>query len=289
MGQAQVHPTAHVDPAARLGTDATVGPFCLVGPEVTLGDRTQLISHVQITGRTTLGADNIVHPFSVLGGPPQMRAVRSEDGASPEFGVLIGDGNEFREHVTINLGTWRDTIIGNRNYLMTGSHLGHDVLVGNDCTFANDAALAGHCEVGDQVNFGGAAMAQQGCRIGRLAFIGGLVGINRDLPPFCMVHRTKAVSSLNLVGLRRSGMRESIDPLRRAFDLLYRHGLPLREAADSIEAEVGDDPACQELIEFVRKADRGVLRYVSKEPSRRRLFDAARDLGLAVRDDDEDD
>ncbi|MEO0480364.1 MAG: acyl-ACP--UDP-N-acetylglucosamine O-acyltransferase [Planctomycetota bacterium] len=287
MGRAEVHSTAHVDPAAQLGEDVFVGPFSLVGAGVALGARTRLISHVQIAGPTTLGEDNLIHPFAVVGGPAQMRQSAQPD-ENEEFGLRIGDGNEFREHVTINRGTWRDTVVGDGNYLMTGSHVGHDVLLGNNCTFANDAALAGHCEVGDQVNFGGAAMAQQGTRIGRLSFIGGLVGVNRDLPPFCMVHRTKAVSSLNLVGLRRSGMRASIDPLRRAFDLLYRHGLPLREAADAIDEAVGDDPACQELIEFVRKADRGVLRYVSKEPARRRLFDAAKDLAPSTDDHDDE-
>ena len=101
-----------------------------------------------------------------------------------------------------------------------------------------------------------------------LAFVGGLTGINRDLPPFCMVHRTKSVSSLNLVGLRRAGLRASIDPLRRAFQLLFRSGLAVPEALERIHAELGHDAACRELADFVTASTRGILHYADSRGQR---------------------
>lgn len=261
-----IHPTALVEPTARLADDVVVGPFCVVGAGVEVGPRTRLVAHVHLTAPLRIGADNVVHPYACLGAAPQDRKFGS---AMDGPGTTIGDGNVFREHVTVNGGTdARATTIGDRNYLMAGAHIGHDCRVGDDCTFANHSALGGHCDVGDLVNLGGGAMVQQFCRIGRIAFIGGLQGINRDLPPFCMVHRTKTLSSLNLVGLRRAGLQDSIDLLRRAFDLMFRSGLTTPQAIDRIRAEFQDDDACLELADFAAASRLGVLSYADSRGQR---------------------
>jgi UDP-N-acetylglucosamine acyltransferase len=261
-----IHPLALVASGARLADSVVVGPFCVVEDGVTVGPGTQLVAHVHLSGPMTIGARNTIHPYACLGGVAQDRKF-APGHAGP--GAVIGDDNVLREHVTVHAGTdHRATTIGDRNYLMAGAHVGHDCLVGDDCTFANHTALGGHGEVGDRVNFGGGAMAQQYCRIGRIAFVGGLLGVNRDLPPFCLVHRSKSVSSLNLVGLRRAGLAASIDPLRRAFDLLFRQGLTLPEAVVRIRAELGEDPACRELVDFVAASKHGIMGYVDSRGAR---------------------
>lgn len=130
---------------------------------------------------------------------------------------------------------------------MVNSHLGHDAQMHNDCTLTNGALVGGHVELGDFAVLGGNAAVHQFCRIGRLSMIAGLHGVTQDLPPFCIVHRSRRVGSLNLIGLRRAGYRRHIEPLRQAFDLLYRHKLTNLAAAEQIAEELKDDPLCVEF------------------------------------------
>ena len=258
-----IHPTALIDPSARLADDVVVGPYCIIEGEVTLGPGTILRSNVCLKGPLTLGTANVVYPFACLGYDPQDLSFSPD---TPGAGTSIGDRNIFRESVTVHRATGdHATTIGNDNYLMANAHVAHDCTIGNKCQFANSAVIAGHVRVGDRAILAGGAGVQQFCRVGRLSMLSGNEGITKDLPPFCTVHHTKRVSSLNLVGLRRNGYRDSVKALQQAFDLLYKSGLTTPKAAEQIIKDLSHDPLCVEFAEFLQTADRGVTQYAGSD------------------------
>lgn len=258
-----IHPTAFVDPQAILADDVVVGPYSIIQGRVTLGPGCQLISHACLKGPMTLGRQNMVYPFACLGFDPQDRSFSPDtEGA----GTIIGDRNVFRECVTIHRATKdRPTTLGSGSYFMANSHVAHDCLVGDDCMFANSAVIAGHVQVGDKAILAGGAGVQQFCRMGRLSMLSGNEGITKDLPPFCIVHHTKRVGSLNVIGLRRNGYRDHIKNLQQAFDLLYKTGLTTPAAAERIEKDLGDDPLCVEFAQFIGEAEHGVTQYAGSD------------------------
>ncbi|MEM6333545.1 MAG: acyl-ACP--UDP-N-acetylglucosamine O-acyltransferase [Planctomycetota bacterium] len=256
---ADVHRSAEVGPEVELGDGVVVGPGCVIEGRVTIGEGTKLKAGVYIEGPLRMGAGTVCYPGTTLGYPPQDR---SFDPETPGAGTVIGDENLFREGVSVHRAT-RDTptTIGDRNYFMAQSHAGHDAVVGNDVTLANGTLLGGHVRIADRTIFGGHSMVHQFCRVGRLSMISGLAGISQDLPPFCMTYRTRTVGSLNVVGLRRSGYRDHIKPMKRAFEMFFRGGLSNASACAAIEEQLGDDPLVGEFVAFIRSAERGVLSY----------------------------
>ncbi len=256
---AAIHPTAIIDPRAELADDVTVGPWCVLSGPVRLGPGTRLIGNVYLTGPLTLGSNNTLYPFCVLGMEPQDRKF---DPATQGSGARVGDRNVFREGFTLHRATKdRPTTVGDDNYFMANTHVGHDSVVGNFCTLANSSALAGHVVIGDMVNLGGCAAVHQFCRMGRLSMISGLEGVVGDVPPFCVALTTRRVSMLNIVGLRRSGLRAHVKPLKKAFHILYQERLSNPGAVRRIRAELGDDPLCVELADFIASSRRGITPY----------------------------
>jgi UDP-N-acetylglucosamine acyltransferase len=258
----KIHPTALVHASAQIADDVEIGPYCIIdSPGVHIGSGTRLIAHVHLTANVTLGADNLLYPNVAVGFEPQDRKFAQRQTSA---GVSIGNHNIIREGVTIHRATQsQPTTLGDHNFLMCNTHLGHDVRVSNHCTLSNGTLLAGHVELADGVTIGGCGVVHQFCRLGRLSMLSGVAGLVQDLPPFCVSYTTRTVESLNIVGLRRAGFRESIPPLKRAFEILYRsrHTLPI--AADAIEREVGDDSLCREFISFIRSSRRGITPYSS--------------------------
>lgn len=256
----EIHTTAFVDPNAELADDVIVGPYSSIVGKVTVGAGTRLIGHAILNGPMTVGQRNLFYPFACIGYAPQDRGYDPKhDGA----GVIIGDDNVFRESVTVNRATCqRPTTIGNQNLFMACAHAAHDVVVGNQCNLANSALLAGHAWIGDQVNMAGNAAVAQYCRVGRMAMIGGEAGITRDVPPFCMVYYTRRINSLNLVGMRRAGLRESIRPMTIAFDILFRQAHTNQSALEIIrEDEIYADPCVRQFVEFIVASERGLTQY----------------------------
>ncbi len=258
---AQIHPSSIIDPQVELAEDVVVGPWCLLQGRITIGPGTHLLSGVNLKGPLTIGARNVFYPTSCIGFEPQdLKFDPATDGA----GALIGDGNTFREGVTISRATGAaPTTIGDSNYLMAYSHLGHDVTLGNNCLLANGAGVAGHAKIGDRVVLGGGAMIRQFCRVGRMSMVSGLGGITQDLPPFCMVHRTRRISGLNLVGLRRGGYKANVDAVRLAFKIIFRSNHTLSRAVERIQTELAHDPLCQELATFIQTTKRGITPYAN--------------------------
>jgi UDP-N-acetylglucosamine acyltransferase len=248
----KIDPSARVDAGAKLGDDVTVGPFCVVTGEVELADRVELVSHVVVTGRTRIGAGTKVFPFAALGGPPQ--SLRHGGGESR---LEIGGDCIIREAVTINAGTDFGgglTSVGERCFIMTGSHVAHDCRVGDDVIFANSATLGGHVVVGDKVFLGGLCAVHQFVRIGEQSIVGGLSGVEHDVIPFGSVLGARAqLGGLNLVGLKRRGYpRDAIHALRRAYRMLFFGDGTLAERADAVAGAFPDDANVAKIVAFVR-------------------------------------
>lgn len=255
-----IHPTAIVSDKAVLGEGVKVGPYCIVDEHVSIGKGTELISHVVVSGHTRIGENNRFFPFSSIGHEPQDLKYHGEPSQ-----VVIGDRNTIRENVTINPGTEGGgmlTRIGHDNLLMAYCHVAHDCLLDNGIVMANAATLAGHVEVHDGAIIGGMTAVHQFLRIGRYAMVGGMSGIVKDVPPFCLTaggYRPGLVG-LNLVGLRRRQFsKESISLLKEVYRLLLQSTAGKRE--DRIaEAETlaAHDAAAMHLVEFVKTARKGL-------------------------------
>ena len=256
-----IHPSAIIDKEAELDEDVQIGRACVVTGRVRLGRGTRLLGSVHLQGPASIGADNTIYPFACVGFAPQdLKFDASSDGA----GVAIGDGNILREGVTIHRATGEQpTTLGDRNFLMANSHIGHDVVMGHDGTLANGALLGGHVAVGDGAIVGGNAGVHQFCRVGRLSMISGVACVVQDVPPFCVVYTSRRVGSLNIIGLRRAGLRDHIGPLTQAFNLLYKQSLSNGTAMERIESDLADDPLCVELARFVKKTRRGISPYAN--------------------------
>jgi len=256
----RIHPTAVVDSHAVIGSDVTIGPYCCIGGHVGSGDGCELQSHVVITGHTRLGSNNRVFPFASIGQIPQDLKYNDEPSQT-----VIGDNNQIRENVTINAGTQGGgmiTRIGDHNLLMAYTHIAHDCLLGNHIVLANCATLAGHVEVEDQAIVGGLSAIQQFVRIGRLAMIGGMSGVTKDVPPFCLLaggYRS-GLSGLNIVGLKRQGFTlERVGRLKEVYRLLLQEAGRREQRLAEAEAVIpADDADARSMLEFIRTAKRGL-------------------------------
>ena len=254
----RIHKSAIIDSQAQLADDVEIGPNCVIEGAVTIGAGTRLIGHVWLIGPLTLGRSNLLYPNVSLGFEPQSRRYVPGTGS----GVRIGDDNVLREGVTIHRATGdTPTTVGNGSMLMCNSHLGHDAVIGERCTLANGALLAGHVTLGDDVMMGGISAVHQFCRMGRLSMISGGSITVQDVPPFCTVYNTSAVGSLNIVGLRRAGYRQHIPNLNRAFDILFKQRHTLPNTAGQIERDLAHDPLCAEFAAFLRTSKRGITHY----------------------------
>lgn len=254
MSETVVHPTAIVASGARLGAGVKVGPYCMVGENVVLHDNVELISHVVIDGRTTIGAGTKVFPFASVGHQPQDLKFHGE-----ESRLEIGERCTIRESVTINPGTEGGgmlTKIGNDCLLMASSHVAHDAMIGNNVVLANYVGIAGHTIVGDYVRFGGMCAVHQFVRIGAHAFIGAQSMIDGDVIPYGMALGNRArLAGLNLVGLKRSGFdREAIHTLRAAYRMIFSSEGTLRERVDDAAVMFKDAKLVQDVVAFITAA-----------------------------------
>lgn len=258
---AVVHPSAVVEPGARLGDGVSIGAFCHVASEVEIGDGTTLGPHCSVAGPTRIGRDNRFVGHCAIGGEPQDKKFQGE-----RVELVIGDGNTFREFVTINRGTAGGggvTRIGDRNWMLAYVHVAHDCIVGNDCVFSNNATLAGHVTVGDHVILSGFAGVHQFCRIGSHAFVGMGAFVNGDVPPFVMVAQQDygKPRGINAEGLKRRGFGpERIAAIKRAYRALYVAGGSLDEARAKLADIAGDSEDVRLLLEFVNSGERPLLR-----------------------------
>lgn len=249
MSAPSVHPTALVAPDVELADGVTVGPFAVIEPGVVVGEATRVDAHAVVRSGTRMGARNVVHPFAVIGGDPQERTYAGEPTR-----LEIGDGNVFREHVTVHRGSVKGgglTRIGDGCLFMAGVHVAHDCVLGDRLELANGTLLAGHVVLGDFVVAGGGVAVAPFVRVGPRAFLAAGAMVERDVPPFVIAAGDRArVRALNRVGLERSGVPEaSRAALDRAFRAIFRGEAPRAAAAAALLDD--PDPYVRALAEAV--------------------------------------
>jgi UDP-N-acetylglucosamine acyltransferase len=251
---------AVISPQAQIAADVTVGPFTVIGADVTIGAGTWIGPHAVINGPTRIGVGNKIHQFTSLGDAPQDKKYKGEPTR-----LEIGDRNVFREFVTVNRGTTHDkgvTQIGDDNLLMSYSHVAHDCRLGSNIVMANCATLGGHVELGDWVTLGGLSAVHQFTKVGTQCFIANNAAVTRDVPPYVLAVGQPAVPhSVNAVGLKRRGFsEEQILNIRRAYRLLYRSGLKLKEAMEQLETAAETQAELRPFVEFIKLSNRSIVR-----------------------------
>jgi UDP-N-acetylglucosamine acyltransferase len=247
-----IHQSSVIDSKAKISKNVKIGPFCYIGPNVQLGENVELISNVHIEGNTQIGNETKIFPFASIGTQPQDLKYNNEKNS-----IIIGNNNIIREYVTINPGTLgggSKTIIGNKCLFMISSHVAHDCKIGNNVIIANNVPLGGHVTIEDSVVIGGNSAVQQFTRIGRLAMIGGMTGVLKDVIPFGLsIGNRNYLQGLNLIGLRRKKYEnKKIIGLDKAYKEIFA-SKNLYEKLSSINGEFKDNELVNEVVAFIEK------------------------------------
>lgn len=257
---ATVHPSAVIENGATIGPGCEIGPFCVVGSEVTLGAGVKLQSHAVVTGWTDIGDETVIFPFASIGQIPQDLKFAGE-----RTRLIVGKRNRIRETVTMNTGTEGGggiTRVGDDGLFMAGAHVGHDAQVGNRVVMANQASLAGHCIIGDDVIIGGLSGVHQFVRIGQGAIIGAVTMVTNDVIPYGLVQGPRGVlDGLNLVGLKRRGAaRADMRALRAAYARLFDGEGAMQAKARELAETGAEGQLVRDVLEFILgESDRSFL------------------------------
>jgi UDP-N-acetylglucosamine acyltransferase len=261
-----VHSTATVHPQARLAEGVRIGPYSFIGEKVVIHRNTKIEAQVFIDGRIEIGEGCCFSPYSSIGTEPQDITYKGEDTL-----VKIGDRNIFREFMTVNRGTVKgggQTVVGNDNYFMAYSHIGHDCFVGNETIFINGATLGGHVTVEDFATVGAFSGIHQFCRVGMHAFIGGYSVITQDVVPFSKVAGSRPVLffGLNAIGLRRRGFsKERIKVIKEIFKIFFYSNLNTAQAIDEIKEKFPQGEDRDEIVNFVQSSQRGIIKKTAEK------------------------
>ena len=256
----KIHKTAIVSKKAKLGKSVEIGPWSVVEDGVIIGDNTKLWQNVYIASGTEIGKGNIIHMGAVLGHEPQHLAYKGE-----KTGLKIGDKNIIREYVTMHRSFRKDgcTIIGNNNYFMGFSHVAHDCCLADNIVMCQGSMLGGHVIVEGNVFIGGGSAVHQFSKIGALVMIGGLTSVNKDVPPYMLVESSESeVRSLNIVGLKRAGMKDTVKAqIKKAYKILYRSGLNTTNALKEIKKIPDLTKEVAHIVEFIEHSERGICKH----------------------------
>jgi UDP-N-acetylglucosamine acyltransferase len=255
----RIHPTAVVESGAEIGEGVTIGAYAYVGPRVRLGAGCVVHHHGAVEGNSVLGERNEIFPFAIVGGKTQDLKYDGSDGP-----LIVGDGNVFREYVTVHGPSSADseTRLGNGNYLLAYAHVAHECILHDSVIVSSKAVLGGHVEVDSHAIVGGAAAVHQFCKIGKYSLLGGLSALVRDLPPYMLAEGNRArIRAYNEVGLRRHGFSDGqIFAVRRMHRILYAQGLNRSQALEKIRQDAAIPPDMgEELLQFHGRCHRGML------------------------------
>ena len=247
-----IHKTAVIDPKAKVSSNVKIGPYTIVGPYVEIDDDVEIQSHVNITGHTIIGKNNKIYPMASIGSDPQDLKYKNE-----KTTLMIGVNNTIREHVTINTGTIQGggiTKVGNNNLFMIGAHIAHDCIIGNDIVMANNSAAAGHAEIEDFVIIGAKCGIQQFTRIGKMAMIGGMTGVSRDVIPYGLsTGNRNFLNGINIIGLRRGKVQnKEIIGLTEAYKEIFK-SKSLSENLSKLNGKYEDNSLVRDVLEFINK------------------------------------
>jgi UDP-N-acetylglucosamine acyltransferase len=254
-----IHPSAVVATGAEIAEGVEVGPYCTIGEHVSIGVGSRIGPHANIDGYTSLGAECQVFPFASLGTKTQ--DLKFDGGITR---VEIGDRTVIREYVTVNAATSDGDVtrVGSGCLLMAYTHIAHDCDIGDGVIMSNNSQLAGHVVVEEDAIIGGMCGVHQFVRFGRGCMVGGFSRITQDVPPYMLAEGNPlVVRGINSIGLKRRQVNpEQRSALKKAFQLLYRSNLSLKDAAQQIEETLGDDEMVQHVATFVKASERGISR-----------------------------
>lgn len=245
-----IHPTAIVEDGAQIGEGTEIGPYAFVGGHVTLGDGVRLFHHASVVGETRLGAGCEIHPFAHIGGDPQILGLKAGPARTE-----IGENCIFREHSTVHGGSANGrgaTRIGSECFFMVGTHIGHDGLVGNRCVLANNAIVAGHVTLGEQVWLGGHTAIHQFVRIGDHGFVGGGAILVDDVVPFgSAVGNHAELAGVNVNGLKRRGFsRSDMAEIRKVYAELFEGEGTFAGRLQDMQARHAHRPLARQILDF---------------------------------------
>ena len=255
------HPTAQIADGAQIHPDAEIGPWCMIGEQVKIGAGSKLMSNIYIEAKTTIGKNNTIFPFCVLGTAPQ-----HTDYSGEGTELIIGDNNQIREYVVIHRAIdshARVTKIGNHNMFMLGTHIGHDGQIGSHIITAPHALLGGHVMIEDYVTIGANAGMHQFTRIGKYAMLGAQSPARRDIIPFGLLDSPHGnLSGLNIVGMKRRGFtREEISHVQSAYQILFLQNTTMEEGLAMIQEKYS---ACKAVAEIIRFLTEKSLRHYAR-------------------------
>jgi len=247
-----IHKTCIINSKAKISKTAKIGPYTIIGSNVEIGDEVEIHSHANIVGNTKIGSGTQVFPFASIGTQPQDLKYKGEKNS-----LVIGKNNIIREYVTINPGTQAGrtiTKIGDNCLFMISSHVAHDCQIGNNVVIANNVPLGGHVIIEDSVIIGGNSAVQQFTRIGRLAMVGGMTGVLKDVIPFGLSFGNRNyLKGINLIGLRRNKYEnKKIMELNEAYEKIFS-SKNLHENLSKINGEFKDNKLVQEVTEFISR------------------------------------
>jgi UDP-N-acetylglucosamine acyltransferase len=261
MSAPQIHSHAVVSAGAKIAAGVQIGAYAVVGDNVDLAEGCVVHCHAVVQGPSKFGRENVFHSFCSIGGDPQDLGFRAE-----KTELLVGEGNTFREYVSISRGTVKGggkTVVGNHNLFLASSHVGHDCTVGDHTLFVNGATLAGHVTVEDFATIGFSSPVHQFCRVGRYAYVGASTVITQDVPPFSLIVTERETTNfgLNKIGLQRKGFSpDRIQSIHVAFRLLLRSKLNTAQALEEMRKSLGQSADVAELIQFIETAERGIVK-----------------------------
>ena len=254
-----ISPLAYIDPEAKIGQNVEIGPFCFIDKNVVIGDNNIIMPNVTILYGARIGNGNKIFPGAVISAIPQdLKFVGEETTAE------VGDNNLIRESVTINRGTAAKgkTVVGSHNLLMEGSHIAHDVIVGNHCIIGNSTKMGGEVEVEDYAIISANVLIHQFCRVGGYTMFQGGSRTSKDIPPYIIAGREPIeYSGINIIGLRRKGFsNELIENIHNAYRLIYQSGKNVTEALKQVKEEIPMSKEIEYIISFIESSKRGIIR-----------------------------
>jgi len=247
-----IHKTAIINSKAKISSNVKIGAYSIIGPHVEIDNDVVIQSHVIISGHTIIGKNNRIYPMASIGSDPQDLKYKDE-----KTTLMIGDNNTVREHVTINTGTIQGggtTKVGNNNLIMIGAHIAHDCIIGNNIVMANNSAVAGHAEIEDFVIIGAKCGVQQFTRIGKMAMIGGMTGVSRDVIPYGLsTGNRNLLNGINIIGLRRDKVQnKEIIGLTEAYKEIFK-SKNLNENLSKLNGKFKNNILVKEVLEFINK------------------------------------
>ena len=259
-----IHQSAIISPKTKISKDVNIGPYCIIEDGVSIGSGTKLVSHVHITGNTSIGENNIFFPFSSIGTIPQDLKYLGEDSL-----LTIGNNNKFREHVTINTGTKKGgmlTKIEDNCLFMVGSHVAHDCQISSNVIMANNATLAGHVEISQNAIIGGLSAVHQFVHIGKYAMIGGMSGVESNIIPYGLyIGIRENLRGLNMIGLKRKNVEsKTIINIQRIFKKIFNKSNSIDKNISDLTIDEKSILEVIEIIDFINcNFKRGICKYIN--------------------------